>query len=236
MARAKAKSAGAVAWKGPPELRPLLRPVGELRDDPENVNTHDERSVAGIAASYDEYGQQKPLVADADGVVRAGNGQLEAVRRLGWTHVAVVRSDLEGARLTAFAVVDNKLAGRSRFDEVRLLDLLEGLESAGIAPQAVDFDPEEVQSLIDQTRGEPAAAGAGRSPEKADRTGARSDRMVRVRPVLFVGDVAAVEQALRRTGLANRGEALVEVYRAYLRVPVEHQGQLDPAAEGEDPA
>lgn len=100
---AKPATNGAVVWKGPPELRPLLRPIAELREDPNNANTHDERSIAEIAQAYDRYNQQRPIVCDAAGVVRAGNGQLAAARRLGWTHIAVVRSDLQGAELTAFS-------------------------------------------------------------------------------------------------------------------------------------
>jgi DNA modification methylase len=42
--------------------------------------------------------------------VRCGNGTLEAARRLKWTEIECVTSDLSGAELAAFAIADNRTA------------------------------------------------------------------------------------------------------------------------------
>lgn len=137
-----------VVWDGPDDLRSMLTPVSSLLEDPENVNTHDERSIDAIAASYAKYKQQRPVVIDSRGVVRAGNGQLVAARRLGWTHLAVVRSDLTGRDLTAFAIADNRTAQFSEFDAHALLDQLRDLERSGHETTDVGFDAEAINSLI----------------------------------------------------------------------------------------
>jgi hypothetical protein len=85
-------------------------PVTDLSSDPANMRTHPEANILAIVASLRRWGQQKPIVIDSKRVVRAGNGTLEAARRLGWTHIACVVSDLSGAELQAFAIADNRTA------------------------------------------------------------------------------------------------------------------------------
>lgn len=52
--------------------------AGEVQLDANNANEHDARSIEAIARSLLRFGFRKPIVADADKVVRAGNGTLEA--------------------------------------------------------------------------------------------------------------------------------------------------------------
>jgi hypothetical protein len=138
-----------VVWKGPDWLRAHLVPLDAVHEDPGNVNTHDERSIAAIAAAYARYGQQKNVVADASGVVRAGNGQLAAAARLGWTHIAVGTSDLTGADLVGFAIADNETARFASFDEQRLVEQLRALQSEDYPVEDTGFDPERIDRIID---------------------------------------------------------------------------------------
>jgi ParB-like chromosome segregation protein Spo0J len=97
-------------WKGAPALKPLLVPLSDLRPDPKNAREHGERSFEAIRKSYERFGQLKPVVVGG-GVVVAGNGTLEAVRRMGWTHLAVVdAAGLSPDELKAFALADNRTA------------------------------------------------------------------------------------------------------------------------------
>ena len=48
--------------------------IDSLQFDPANVRKHGEKNLATIKASLSRFGQQKPIVVDANGVVRAGNG------------------------------------------------------------------------------------------------------------------------------------------------------------------
>jgi len=69
-------------------------------------------NVEAIMASYEEFGQLKPIVArkneDGSATVIAGNHQMEAARSLGWDEIAVVFIDADDKRALAFAVADNR--------------------------------------------------------------------------------------------------------------------------------
>lgn len=84
--------------------------IKELHQDSSNCRRHPDRNIKAIMASLKRFGQQKPVVIDHDNVVKAGNGTMNAARKLGWTHLDCVRSLLPEAELQAFAVVDNKTA------------------------------------------------------------------------------------------------------------------------------
>ena len=130
-------------------LRPLARPISELREDPDNVNVHDAGSVAAIAASLDEFGQHKPVVIDADGIVRMGNGMLAAARQLGWTHLAAVPTDLKGLRAAAAAIADNQTARRSTFDDDKLAVQVAAIAAEGGALLTnLGFPQEIVDDLL----------------------------------------------------------------------------------------
>lgn len=120
------------------------RSVDEIHPDPSNARKHSPRNIDAIAASLHRFGQQKPIVVDSSGVVRAGNGTLEAAKKLGWTEVTVVESDLEGAEMTAFAIADNRTAELAHWGEQELYATLQAmrdvncLDSTGFAQSELD--------------------------------------------------------------------------------------------------
>ncbi len=135
-------------WRGPDPLRALLVPIGSLSEDPGNVNNHDARSIEEIAGAYSRFGQQKPVVSAPDGVVRAGNGQLIAARGLGWTHLAVIVSDLADGELEAFALADNRVAQHAQFDFQKLAAKLREFEAAGTATEGMGWTGYELEPLL----------------------------------------------------------------------------------------
>ena len=95
-------------------------PVDSLHNDPANVRKHGEQNLAAIKASLARFGQQKPIVVNADGVVIAGNGTLMAARALNWRTVKAVRTNLAGSEATAFAIADNRTAELAEWDDAAL--------------------------------------------------------------------------------------------------------------------
>ena len=91
--------------------------IDSVHVDPANVRRHPERNLDAIKASLARFGQQKPIVVDANGVVRAGNGTLEAAKSLGWTKIAIVRTDLANSEATAFSIADNRTAELAEWDD-----------------------------------------------------------------------------------------------------------------------
>jgi DNA modification methylase len=82
-----------------------------------NMRIHSDANIQAIMASLARWGQQKPIVIDAGNVVRCGNGTLEAAKRLKWTEIECIRSDLTGAELAAFAIADNRTAELAGWSE-----------------------------------------------------------------------------------------------------------------------
>ncbi|MCA9316658.1 MAG: ParB N-terminal domain-containing protein, partial [Planctomycetes bacterium] len=112
-----------------PGLEPLLRPICELRQDPDNARSHDERNLAAIRDSLTRFGLQKPIVVSPDNIVIAGNGTLQAARDLGWTHIACVTTDLAGLDARGFALADNRSAELATWDMEALRKATSELEA-----------------------------------------------------------------------------------------------------------
>lgn len=115
--------------------------IVDLIPDPVNARRHSERNLQTIAASLREFGQRRPVVITAGNVVLAGNGTLEAAKRLGWTQIAAVTVPLswspEEAR--AYALADNRTAELATWDGPVLAAQLEKLGEAGWQPEDLGF-------------------------------------------------------------------------------------------------
>lgn len=105
------------------DLRPLAQPIDLLKLLPGNPRRGD---VEAVMRSYDRFGQRKPIVARrSDMTVIAGNHQLQAAQRLGWSHIAVVWTDDDDLTAKAFALADNRTADLGAYDDVDLRALIE---------------------------------------------------------------------------------------------------------------
>lgn len=125
------------------EVIDLQRLAGDAR----NARTHDERNIKTIQHSLERFGQQKPLVVGADDVVIAGNGTLEAARRLGWAKVAVVRTKLTGAEAQAYAIADNRTAELAAWDNDLLAVALRELKGLDFDLDALGFASDELERI-----------------------------------------------------------------------------------------
>jgi len=107
-----------------PSLVSLAVPLADLKPDPMNARLHSKRNIAEVVTSYKEHGQRKPIVVQkrttetgaTEFVVRAGNGQCEAARELGWTHIAAVVVEEGDRDAVKFAIRDNRTAELAEWD------------------------------------------------------------------------------------------------------------------------
>lgn len=150
-----------------------------LTPDPANVRKHGDRGQAGIEASLRRFGPARSIVIDGKGVVRAGNGTLEAARAAGITDILVVepapgqlvavrRGDWTPSEATGYGIADNRLTDLSHFDDDALADTLRALQSEDFDLAAVGFDPGEVDDLCDRL----ASDLGGDDDEEGDGPGA----------------------------------------------------------------
>ena len=128
-------------WRGSAGLRPMLVPVGELRPHPRNPRRG---AVEEIRKSLRRFGQQRPLLALPDGTLVAGHHVWRAAQAEGWSHVAVLRSDLTEEAVEAYLLADNRLGDLGVYDEQALAELLgemardERLDGTGYTYEDVD--------------------------------------------------------------------------------------------------
>jgi DNA modification methylase len=99
-------------------------------------------------ASLRRFGQQKPIVIDRNNIVRAGNGTLEAAKRLGWEKIDCVRTELNGADATAYAIADNRTAELAEWDDEVLAATLNGLALEEGLLEAAGYDEEELAAML----------------------------------------------------------------------------------------
>ncbi len=131
------------------DLLPLVVDIDTLREDPGNARVHDDRNLDEIARSLEKYGQQKPIVVNADGVVIAGNGTFVAAKhRLGWSRIAATTTQLDERGQVAYAIADNRTAELATWDAQVLAKSLEGLKADGYDLAATGFSPAEVHDAL----------------------------------------------------------------------------------------
>ena len=116
--------------------------------DPANVRTHPQRNIDAIIGSLQAFGQQKPVVVDADNVVRAGNGLVRAARLLGWREVAAYTTGLGGSEAIAYAIADNRTAELSEWDDDGLAAQVEALLAEGVQVGSLGWTEEELADLM----------------------------------------------------------------------------------------
>jgi len=125
--------------------------TADISHDPGNTRTHDARNIESIAASLRRFGQQKPIVVNADGVVIAGNGTLAAARKLGWAEVDVVRTGLEGVDAIAYAIADNRTAELAEWDDDALAKTLAALKNdESIDEQVTGFSLSDIGEIVEK--------------------------------------------------------------------------------------
>lgn len=91
-------------------------------------------NVDAIMSSYKEFGQIKPIVIrpndDGTATVVAGNHQVQAAKKLGWTHIAAVRLDADDQKAIAFALADNRTTELGYSDNTMVFELLSEVQDS----------------------------------------------------------------------------------------------------------
>jgi DNA modification methylase len=112
--------------------------------------------VDAVAASYDQFGQRKPIVArrlaDGRGEVIAGNTQLAAARKLGWDAIAVVWVDDDDLTSRAFALADNHTAELGGYDTAALAEMVGLVASDPALLAATAYTTGDLAELVARAR------------------------------------------------------------------------------------
>lgn len=138
--------------------------LSDLSLDPSNVRKHSRRNLDAIKASLRKFGQQKPIVVDAKGIVLAGNGTLTAAQELGWTEIQIVRTELAGVEATAFAIADNRTAELAEWEEDKLHAVLRSLQDEGFDLIDVGYSPQDIDQFAVSEVEAPVLKDGDRAP------------------------------------------------------------------------
>src|SRR5438270_11974083 len=104
-----------------PNLRIEWLPLEVLRPDPNNPKQHISRQIRQIARSIETFGFNAPILIDRDNRIVAGHGRVLALQLLGRIEVPVIRIEhLTPAKVSAYAIADNRLAEMGVWDKRRL--------------------------------------------------------------------------------------------------------------------
>lgn len=133
-----------------------------------HTRKHSEQKILRLSASIEEFGFTAPIIVDEHGKVLAGEARLLAAKKVGLSHLPVVRlQHLSPAQKRAFAIADNRLAELGEWDLRVLADELAFLFSDGpeitFDPRITAFDTVEVDQII------LGGNGAHDEPDRADR-------------------------------------------------------------------
>lgn len=171
------------------------------------MRTHSRGQIAEIAESIRTFGFLVPVVIDDDNVVRAGVGRILASDLLGLKHIPAVRTGaLSTAKLRAFALADNKLAEKSRWDRAALAAELPELQELLIAENLdisiTGFTPVEIDQVVFDFEENSADPADDIDPDLlSDAIVTRRSDLWRLGPhQLFCGDAADGEALKRMIG------------------------------------
>jgi ParB-like chromosome segregation protein Spo0J len=191
--------------------------TSEISPDPSNLRKHNRKNLDAIKASLRKFGQQKPIVVDAKGIVIAGNGTLKAAQELGWDEIDIIRTDLKGADATMFAIADNRTAELAEWED-HLGDVLKSLADAGEDLGDLGYDAKELDDLLGQNVSEVNSEERGTTPADEIENYQNST----VRQIVLILDVSEYEEIVEKLdsiktklNLENNTLAALEAIRNY---------------------
>jgi len=123
--------------------------IDTLITDPNNARKHSDKNLKAIIGSLNQFGQRKPIVIDKGNVVIAGNGTLEAARRIGWKELQAVRvpEDWTAEQIKAFALADNRSSELANWDDSILAQQLLELDEHGWDISELGFNQRQLPAI-----------------------------------------------------------------------------------------
>ena len=94
--------------------------IDSVSQDPKNIRLHNDTQYLALRESLQRFGQQIPIVVDSTGKILKGNCTWQVCKELGWTHIYIHKTTLEGKEGELFSIADNRIAELSEWDYEQL--------------------------------------------------------------------------------------------------------------------
>jgi len=185
----------------------------ELKAHPDNWRIHPEPQKNALRAIIGDIGWvQDVLVSKRSGRILDGHARVELAVEAG-EKVPVTYIDVSEDEERKILATFDSSGGLAIPDDLALADLVAGLEFGN--PDLDSF----LRQLVDESAAmapaelEAVEAGSSSGPSKKRNLG---EAAAQIKPVLYADQVHFLEEAIRLTGVANRGAALIEVCKSYI--------------------
>lgn len=110
-----------------------------------NNPRHNERAVAAVRRSLDEYGWRQPIVVDEEFVIVVGHTRWLAAKQRGDKLVPVhVAKGLPPEKIRAYRIADNKVGEIADWDDTKLLLEIAELNKVGFDLAALGYSEAEI--------------------------------------------------------------------------------------------
>jgi DNA modification methylase len=130
------------------EKRVEMWPINRPQPNPHNARVHPLEQIDQLAASIKEFGMQRCIVVDENGIMLTGHGIHQAAQKLGLEQVPVViADDLTEEQKRAYIIADNQLGQNSHWDSEKLRIEVEALEKKLFDVGVIGFSPEELDRI-----------------------------------------------------------------------------------------
>lgn len=91
-------------------------PIGQVQPYYRNPRRIPQEAIDAVAESIHLYGYQQPIVVDQQMVVVVGHTRLLALKKLGFTEVPVLVTDLPEDKVREYRLIDNKTSEMTSWD------------------------------------------------------------------------------------------------------------------------
>jgi len=123
-------------------------PLEKLTPWEENPRQND-ASIQKLVQAIGTFGFVNPIIADKDGIIRAGHARYKAAKKIGLKVVPVLFADFQNEKVAkAYAISDNKTAESSGWDLPQLKSILEELSQFDIDLSMTAFEQHEIDNLV----------------------------------------------------------------------------------------
>jgi hypothetical protein len=122
--------------------------IEKIKANVRNARKHPKKQIEDLRSSLRDYGQVWPLLVREDGTLISGHGRHEAMRQEGFAEVRVlVARGWTDKQCRTFALIDNKSALNSEWDDDVLGMELKDLQLEGVDLKTLGFDAKELEKL-----------------------------------------------------------------------------------------
>ena len=194
-------------------------PASQLKANPNNFRVHPDFQKKFLSELFDEVGFVVPVIVYkdndgnfviVDGHLRTGIAESEPV--------TVVVTDLNELEANKMLLVTDKISSLASFDLQKEYDIIQSIDFSGdLASGFFEQRNEqllEVLGLNDDNQDDELEQDEDNETDSGKHGKIKQKRFL-LRLVLSVDDLSIIDSALKRTGIKNKGNALVRILKDY---------------------